>query len=109
MNKISLLAILISITLSSCSNYAHYYQSGSTPLAKTSSASVKVFVGNIEQDYQVIGSVTVSTSGGTTTATKYLKWKAAELGADAVINVELSKMNSYSGRVGLSGVAVKLK
>jgi uncharacterized protein YbjQ (UPF0145 family) len=97
------------MTLSSCSYYTYCYQSGSTSFAETNPDSIKIYSGDTNQEYIVIGSVTVDVAGGTKVANKYLKKKASKLGADAIIKVELTKLNTYADRVGISGVAIKYK
>jgi len=109
MKKISLLTLLILMTLSSCSFFTYCYQTGSSYYAKTNPDAIKIFSGDVDQDYIIIGSVTVDVFGGTIAATDYLKKNASKLGADAIINVELTKLDTYSNRVGISGVAIKLK
>jgi hypothetical protein len=47
--------------------------------------------------------------GDDNAATKYLKKKAAKLGASAVIRIELSKPTSFPGSTSISGIAVKMK
>ena len=109
MKNISILLILTSMFLTSCSYYAYQFQTGSTPQSETIPESIKIYSGDIEQDYIVIGSVSADVVGGSDTVVKYLKKKASKLGADAIINVNLSKFNTFSNRTGISGVAVKLK
>lgn len=109
MKKIFITTFILSILLSGCTYYAYQYQTGSTALTETSPESIKIYSGDIEQAYTVIGSVAVDVPGDADKAAKFLKNKASELGADVIINADLTKMNSFSQRTGISGVAVKLK
>lgn len=109
MKKISIIIFTFSLVFSSCSYYAYQYQTGSTSHSETTPDSIKIYSGDIEQDYVIIGSVTADVMGDADAVVKYLKKKAAKLGADAIIKVDLTKINSFSQRTGISGVAVKLK
>lgn len=109
MKKISIIIFITSMILSSCSYYAYQYQTGSSSQSETTPESIKIYSGDIEQDYIIIGSVTADVMGDADAVVKYLKKKAAKLGADAIIKVDLTKINSFSQRTGISGVAIKLK
>jgi len=109
MKKISIIIFVTSMILSSCSYYAYQYQTGSSSQSETTPESIKIYSGDIEQDYIIIGSVTADVMGDADAVVKYLKKKAAKLGADAIIKVDLTKINSFAQRTGISGVAVKLK
>ncbi|WKK86991.1 hypothetical protein QYS48_09210 [Marivirga arenosa] len=109
MRKISIIIFVASLFFSSCSFYAYQYQTGSSSYSETTPESIKIYSGDIEQDYIVIGSVTADVMGDADAVVRYLKKNAAKLGADAIIKVDLSKMNSFSRRTGISGVAIKLK
>ena len=109
MKKVSFILLVASIILSSCSYYTYYLQTGSSIQQETTPASIKIYSNDIQQDYLIIGSVAADVVGSGDNAVKYLKKKASKLGADAIIEVELVKINSYSQRTGISGVAVKLK
>ena len=109
MKKISIIIFTFSLVFSSCSYYAYQYQTGSASNSETTPDSIKIYSGDIEQDYIIIGSVTANVMGDADAVVKYLKKKAAKLGADAIIKVDLTKINSFSQRTGISGVAVKLK
>lgn len=100
----------IFLSLSSCSYYAFYPQPKSQTYEATNPESIKVYSGDIEQDYIVIGSV-ASLIPGINIGDKYneralkiLKKHTAKLGADAIIHI---KTNADFG--GLSGVAIKFK
>jgi len=108
MKYLSIITFFTLISLSSCSHFAYYYQTGSSSKSETSPESIKIFCGDIDQDYIIIGSVTADVMGDGEAVVKYLKKKASKLGADAIINVDLTKINSFSPRTGISGVAVKL-
>jgi hypothetical protein len=108
--KKTLIALLVSLTcLTSCSYYAYYCQTGSAPLTETKPDVIKIYSGDIDKEYVVIGSVAADVNGDADAAVKYLKKKASKLGADAIIKIELTKINSFSQRTGISGVAVRMK
>ena len=109
MKYLSIIAFAFLLSLSSCSFYSYYYQTGSSAQTKTSPDSIKIYSGDIDQDYIVIGSVAADVLGDADYVVKYLKKKTSEIGADAIIYVELTAINSSSQRIGISGVAVKLK
>ena len=94
--------------LTSC-YYAFYPQTGSVIYAETIPESIKIYSGDIDQDYAIIGSVTADVIGDGDAVAKHLKKKAAELGADAIIKVELNKISSETSRTGISGIAIKIK
>lgn len=108
-NIIFVLSIVLTTT--SCSYYAFYPQPRSQTFLATNPDSIKVYSGDTEQEYLVIGSVSsmipgvlVTTAKGNERATKVLKKHTAKLGADAIIHLK-STGNTGS----LSGVAVKFK
>lgn len=101
--------IAISFSFTSCSISAIYIESGASKMPATSSSEVKIYAGDIDQEYQVIGSITIETPGNANDAKRYLQKRAALIGADAVIFAEINKMNTYALSTGMSGVAVKLK
>ena len=70
---------------------------------------IQMYPGDIEQKYEVLGSVAADAIGDTDVVSKHLKKKAAKMGADAIIKVELSKRNSAAISTGISDVAVKIK
>ena len=94
--------------LTSC-YYAFYPQTGSEKYAETIPESIKIYSGDIDQNYAIIGSVTADVIGDGDAVVKHLKKKAAELGADAIIKVELNKISSETSRTGISGIAIKIK
>lgn len=109
MKFIHIIILFIAVVSTSCSRYAYQYQTGSTALTKTVPSKIKLYSGDIDQSYTIIGSVTADVLGSGDEVANYLKKKAASLGADAIIHVELSKLNSLSLRTGVSGVAVRLE
>ncbi len=109
MKKISTIILAASLIFSSCSYYAYQYQTGSSSHSETTPDSIKIYSGDVDQDYIIIGSVTADVMGDADAVVKFLKKNAAKLGADAIIKVDLKKLNSFSQRTGISGVAVKLK
>lgn len=109
MKNIVITLIMTMTFLTSCSYYAYHIQTGSSKQVETNPEVIKIYSGNIEQDYIVIGSVTADVMGDAEDAAEYLKKEAAKLGADAIIKVELTKLTSFSQRTGISGVAIKLR
>lgn len=109
MIKKAILAVLVSLTLTSCSISTFYAQNEAAQYTETNSETIKLYSHNSPQDYIVVGSMAIDVNGSTKTAEKFLKKKASQLGADAVIFCKLNKMNSFSSRTGISGVAVKFK
>ena len=108
MKKVVIALILLSTLMTSC-YYSFYPQTGALIYPATNPEEIKIFTGNIEQDYVIIGSVTADVIGDADAVVKHLKKKASELGADAIIRVELNKISSETMRTGISGIAVKLK
>lgn len=96
------------ITLTSCSYYAFYPQTGSSQPPPANPNLVKIYAGDPDLDYTVIGSIAVDVEGDERKAQEYLKKKAAGLGADAVIKVYLTTNNPFSTRIRISGVAVNV-
>jgi len=105
-----LLLVLSFALLTSCVIKTHYIQDDAQAFEKSSPSDIKVYTGaDIGSDYDVIGSVAVDAPGTGEAAVKELKEEAAKLGADAVINLQLTKLASFVQRTGASGVAVKSK
>lgn len=68
-----------------------------------------VYAGDkIDKNYEIIGSIAVDTPGFGNDAMLALKSQAAAIGANAVINVKLTKLQSFVARTGLSGVAIRI-
>jgi hypothetical protein len=107
--KKTIVFITFALLLSSCAITTHYIQDGSSAKTAVSPEAVKVYSGDITQDYEVIGSVAVDVVGDGNDASLKLKQKAGSIGANAVIMVKLTKLSSPADRTGLSGVAVFVK
>jgi len=104
------LALIPSIFLvfSGCAVSTYYLQDGAKTYPPTDPNNVKVYAaGSLRQKYDVIGSIAVDGVGGADDALKLLREKAADLGANAILDTRLVKMVSYTSRTGLSGVAVR--
>jgi hypothetical protein len=95
-------------SLSGC-NFAFYPETGSQLYMQTEREAVKIYSGEPEQNYEILGPVAAEVPGNVDAATKYLKKKAARLGASAVIRINISKPTSFPGSTGISGIAVKFK
>ena len=102
-------SISIAVWFSACTISTHFIQDGSAAKPAVSPESIKIYSGDISQDYEVIGSVAVDVNGDGKLAAVALKEKAGKIGANAVIMVKLTKLVSYTSRTGLSGVAVFIK
>lgn len=99
----------MSLTLLTSCFYSFYPQTGSNVYPETNPEDILIYSGDIKQEYYVIGSVAADALGDIDTVVKHLKKKASEVGADAIILVDLNKVGPSAGRTGVSGVAVKLK
>ena len=95
--------------LSSCAFQTHYTQTGSITYEPVAVESVSIHMGDIEQEYTIIGAIAVDAMGQGIQTKELLKKKAASIGANAVIKTELSKIGSGVVRTGMSGIAVRLK
>lgn len=100
-------ALIISITLSSCSISTYYAQDTSMNNTPTSSENIKLYSNDINKEYTVLGSIAVDATGSSIAAEKVLKKKASKIGADAIIYCKMTKLNSFTQRTGISGVAIK--
>lgn len=100
-------ALVLSITLSSCSISTYYAQDTSIKNAPTSIENIKLFSNDIHKEYTVLGSIAVDATGSSVSAEKLLKKKASKIGADAIIYCKMTKLNSFAQRTGISGVAIK--
>lgn len=100
--------LLVVLVFASCSIKTHYVQTGGKTYPSTETASILIYSRTPEKPYDVIGSVAVF-GGNEKLAVKALKKKAAELGADAVIEITLDKISSVSQATGINGTAVKFK
>jgi uncharacterized protein YbjQ (UPF0145 family) len=99
----------ILLMFASCSIKTHYIQTGSKTYPTTIAENILIFSGSPEKQFDVIGSVAVFAPSGEEQAVRVLKKKAAELGADAIIEIKLDKISSVNQAAGISGTAVKFK
>lgn len=104
----NIIYLSIIFTFVSCSIKTHYVQTGSKTYPPTEPSNILVYSMTPEKQFEVIGSVAVFASGEKQ-AVKVLKKKAAEIGADAVIEINLDKITSYNQACGINGTAVKFK
>ncbi|WP_269226682.1 heavy metal-binding domain-containing protein [Flavobacterium eburneipallidum] len=104
----NILYLSILFAFASCSIKTHYVQTGGKTYPKTEENSILIYSRTPEKQYEVIGSVAVF-AASEKQSLKALKKKAAELGADAIIEINLDKISSVSQATGISGVAVKFK
>ena len=109
MKKLVVLLFAFTLTLSSCAVFSYHLETGASVYPPTTPEFIRIYSGDVAEEYIVIGSVTADVVGRGDAAVRYLKTKAAKLGADAIIKVELNKMHSYTDRTGISGVAIKFK
>ena len=101
--------LLLVLAISSCSFSTFYQQSGSIIFEPVSPEIVEIHTGDIDQEYFVIGVIAVDAVGNGEKSKQLLKEKAAELGANAVIKTELSKIGAMVARTGVNGIAVRVK
>lgn len=106
MKKIIPAFILLIIT-SSCALSTYYAQNESQKYNKTTIENISLFSNDIQKEYTVMGSIAVDAVGNASAAEKSLKKKASKIGADAIIYCKLTKLNSFTQRTGISGVAIK--
>lgn len=99
------------VFLSSCSVAHLLTYDGDTRYLPTDFENIEVYsTDQIDKTYTVIGEVIANVESLDDDADKtveYLKKKASELGADAIIKVKLTKMYSTFGRTGISGIQIK--
>jgi len=109
MKKLILIA-LISVLCSACAITTHYVQSDSKQYPSTNVEDIKVFANSdVMDNYIVIGSLATHVPGNGEQAVKELKKEAAKIGADAIIALQLDKINSIASATQATGVAVKFK
>jgi hypothetical protein len=104
-----IIPLLLALFMSSCTFKTSYLQSDAKEYAPTDPAKVKLYGGFPDNlKYEVLGSVSANgvSKEGTITA---VKESVAKIGGDALIDMKLDLMRSDGGRLGISGVAVKLK
>ncbi len=107
--KLLLLSLLLLIVVG-CSYKTAYIQSSSQKYPKTIPNDIKVYAAEtIAGDYEVMGVVAVDLASGDIGAKKALVRKAARYGADAIINVRLTRINSFAQRSSMDGVMIKYK
>lgn len=106
MKTIIIILTLLITLLTSC-GYSNYPRTGSSTYHNTNPEKILIFPKDIEQDYEIIGPVGTEISGDSQAVIEHLKKKASKQGADAIIHVKLNNAAS-SGRIGISGIAVKL-
>jgi hypothetical protein len=108
MKKIISSIIFVSFILmaTGCS-FVYYPQTGSRVYAETNPENILIYSGDTDKKYEVLGSVAVEVPGDGEDAIRYLKRKAAGLGADAIIYVDIYLNTFESEKTGISGVAVK--
>jgi len=100
---------LIVFLFAGCSITTYYLQEGAVKKTPFDANKVKIFSGDITQEYEVLGSVAVDVPGGDKAAVEAVKAKAASIGANAIIMTKLTVLASSASRVGISGVAVYIK
>ena len=100
--------ILFLVSTSGC-YYAFYPQTGSQLYVETQPETIRIYSGEQDQKYEILGPIAAEVPGDVEAATKYLKKQAAKLGASAVIKINLSKPTSFPGSTSISGIVVKIK
>lgn len=94
--------------MSGCSFAPVYIQEGAKSYSRVPAQDVKIYASDtLKVRYEVIGSIAVDTLGESKAAYDLLREKAASHGANAVISTRVNKMNSFTGRTGVSGVMVR--
>lgn len=104
----NLFCLSILLLFVSCSIKTHYLQTGSKMYPVTEAKNILIYSRVPEKPYEVIGSVAVWAIGEKQ-ALNALKKKAAEIGADAIIEITLDKISSPSRSTGINGTAIKFK
>lgn len=107
--KSFIIIAFFSILLAGCSYSTHFVQTGSRAYEETNAENVKIFSGEPQEDYTVIGSIAVWYAGNSESGIVYLQEKSALIGANAVIHTRLSTVNSSDASFMANGVAVKFK
>ena len=114
MFRILLIVSIASIALASCSTSSFIrINNTATSYQSTSAESIEIYsLTEIGKEYEAIGQVTAAADAGENAieAIKWLKIEAARMGADAVVNLELSFCNGFwTIAIKASGTAVKFK
>lgn len=104
----SALLLLVVFVLNSCAYYAIYLETGAKIYPPTDPAAIQFFVTDPDQAYTPIGAVAVDAINEKE-ALRKMRNRVVEVGADAVIRLELQHLASFTQRVSVSGVAVKLE
>lgn len=99
--------LFLAIVSLGCSHSSHFVQDGSQIYPETDPSAIEIFAGDVDRDYVVIGTVASDVGGDGSKASKRAKLEASKMGADAIIFIKLTKINSFAQRTGLSGVAIK--
>lgn len=102
-----IISICLVLFLSACSYSTYYIQTGSKPFPKTEPKDVKLYADKPTNKFTVLGGVAADATGGAESSKQLLKEKAASIGADAVIYVNLTNWNTGNSRIGITGVAIK--
>lgn len=98
------------LILTSCAITTQYVQPEAPSYEAVEASQVKIYSSmDIGQSYDVLGNVAVDMLGDGRAAKSVLQEEAAEMGANAVIGVKLTKMNTFAQRTGLAGIAVRIK
>ncbi|MCK5740928.1 MAG: hypothetical protein KAH48_01820 [Chlorobi bacterium] len=82
----------------------YFIQSGSKMYPETIPDSLKLYSGDPEFEYIIIGNLSIAVAGELEIAYNRLRKEAAKLGAECVIRLEI-----YNNGSGMSGIAVKNK
>jgi hypothetical protein len=101
--------LLISLLFIGCGYSSHFVDDAGSTYPASNPDDIEIYSGDIEADYEVIGVIASDVVGDGEKATKRALSEASKIGADAIIFVKLTKLNSFAQRTGLSGVAIKLK
>jgi hypothetical protein len=107
--KSMIILSFFSFLVCSCSFSSHYIQTGSRTYEETNPKDVKIYSGEPNEAYIVIGSIAVDYMGDNEGGLFYLKKKAALIGADAVIFTKLTSFYTQRNSLAANGVAVKFK
>lgn len=107
--EITLITLLFTFFISACTFKTSYIQSDSREYTPTNASIVKIYSGYPEDlKYDIIGSVSVN-GLSKESAVKAVKEKVAKMGGDALVGTKLDVISTYHDRVGISGVAVRIK
>ncbi len=114
MIKHLLFIIIFSITLISCNSVAHLRTDNtSSHYSSTNPSKIQVYsTSKINRQYEILGEVVANCDAGENASKSvgYLQEEAAELGADAIINLKLEfDYGAWDVAIKATGTAVKLK